>query len=139
MIRFLLDRSIQADCVAFTAILGLVLNTNIKKSCHFVLRRLYESAYVSSLTTLYYEERVFLLFILLFIKTCSRKFAIVKPTNMRKIRSRCDQNLDTTDDKISQIPVGRCTSPLTTILLTEYLPNHTIVSLHYNKGLLYYV
>jgi len=79
MIRFTLDRSIQADCVAFTAILGLVLNTNIKKSCHFVLRRLYESAYVSSLTTLYYEERVFLLFILLFIKTCSRKFAIVKP------------------------------------------------------------
>ena len=80
------------------------LNTNIKKSCHFVLRRLYESAYVSSLTTLYYEERVFLLFILLFIKTCSRKFAIVKPTNMRKIHSCCVQNLDTTDDKISQIP-----------------------------------
>ena len=104
MIRFTLDRSIQADCVAFTAILGLVLNTNIKKSCHFVLRRLYESAYVSSLTTLYYEERVFLLFVLLFIKTCSRKFAIVKPTNMRKIHSCCVQNLDTTDDKISQIP-----------------------------------
>ena len=104
MIRFTQDRSIQADCVAFTAILGLVLNTNIKKSCHFVLRRLYESAYVSSLTTLYYEERVFLLFVLLFIKTCSRKFAIVKPTNMRKIRSCCVQNLDTTDDKISQIP-----------------------------------
>lgn len=90
--------------MAFTAILGLVLNTNIKKSCHFVLQWLYESAYVSSLTTLYYEERVFLLFVLLFIKTCSRKFAIVKPTNMRKIHTRCDQNLDTTDDKISQIP-----------------------------------
>ena len=103
MIRFTLDRSIQADCVASKAILGLVLNTNIKKSCHFVLRRLYESAYVSSLTTLYYEERVFLLFVLLFIKTCSRKFAIVKPTDMRKIHSCCVQNLDTTDDKISQI------------------------------------
>lgn len=133
MIRFTRDRSIQADCVDSTAVLGLVLNTNIKKSCHFVLRRLYESAYVSSLTTLYYEERVFLLFVLLFIKTCSRKFAIVKPTDMRKIHSRCVQNLDTTDDKISQIPVGRCTSPLATILLTEYLPNHTIVSLHYDK------
>ena len=90
--------------------------------------------YVSSLTALYYEERVFLLFILLFIKTCSRKFAIVKPTNMRKIHSRCVQNLDTTDDKISQISVGRCTSPLATVLLTEYLPNHAIVSLHYDKG-----
>ena len=119
--------------MASTAIFVLVLNTNIKKSCHFVLQWLYESAYVPSLTTIYYEERVFLLFILLFIKTCSRKFAIVKPTNMRKIHSRCVQNLDTTDDKISQIPVGRCTSPLVTMLLTECLPNHTIVSLHYDK------
>ena len=107
MIRFTRDRSIQADCVAFTAILGLVLNTNIKKSCHFVLQWLYESAYVSSLTTLYYEERVFLLFILLFIKTCSRKFAIVKPTDMRKIHSCCVQNLYTTDDKISQNTCGK--------------------------------
>ena len=46
---------------------------------------------------------------------------------MRKIHSCCVQNLDTTDDKISQIHVGRCTSPLATILLIEYLPNHTLL------------
>ena len=110
-----------------TAILGLVLNTNIKKSCHFVLRRLYESAYLSSLTTLYYEERVFLLFILLFIKTCSRKFVIVKPTDMRKIYSCCVQNLDTTDDKISQIQE---------VVLTNVIDNYLVDRIHakqYNR------
>ena len=127
MIRFTRDRSIQAYCVASTAILVLVLNTNIKKSCHFVLRRLYESAYLSSLTTLYYEERVFLFFILLFIKTCSRKFVIVKPTDMRKIYSCCVQNLDTTDDKISQIQE---------VVLTNVIDNYLVDRIHakqYNR------